>query len=212
MNFTTWRQIEKNLVPVEVVDLFTGCFFDENCNKKYTPKFFKVPKKIARVKLVATITGHGRDNNNCARACLTTHRFIINNIRNSTKTRVLKNTGSSPSCESDFLDPQNQINTQKIWLRGRQPWCDGQEVVPWEADVTSFVRFGGASNFIEYRAFYNGTDPRPTQDPGTIIMSSYLVYYIYEDLVWIRMILLKCGKKKNKEARRLLLCFVGLYE
>jgi hypothetical protein len=184
MNFTTWRQIEKTLVPINIVDLFAGCFFDENCNKKNTsPKLFTVPKNIARVNLVATITGHGRDNNNCARACLTTHRFIINNVKNSTKTRVFKNAGLASGCKNDVSDPKSPVNTQKMWLRGREPWCDGQEVVPWEVDVTKYVVFGKVSNTIQYHAFYNGTDPRPKQDPGSIIMSSYLVYYVYEDLV-----------------------------
>lgn len=179
-SISSWKEIERELVPVQIKKLFTGCsVFDENYNKRYTPISFTVPPQIAQVKLVASITGHGHDDNNCAGNCITAHRFNVNNRTNATYTKVYKNSASSWGCQINV----ETDDTKRRWLRGREPWCDGQEVIPWEVDITDYVMFGSKGNTINYRALFNGTDSKPTQNPGHIIMSSYIVYYEYRDLV-----------------------------
>ena len=46
------------------------------------PLPFRIPAETERVKLVATISGHGSDNNGCAEFCVTSHHFIVNGHSN----------------------------------------------------------------------------------------------------------------------------------
>ena len=50
-------------------------------------------------------------------------------------------------------------------------------MVPWVADITDQVEIGGKENKVRYVGLFNGTDPNPTRDPGSIELRSYLVYY-----------------------------------
>ncbi|EDO48865.1 predicted protein [Nematostella vectensis] len=181
-NYTTWRSVEKTLVPMSKTDLFTGRLFDENYNKHFAIANIKIPPRTARVKLVAAITGHGRDNNDCAGACITSHHFVVNG--NYSNMRIFKNARDAPGCADRKVKGRTREDFRDAWLFGREGWCDGQEVVPWEKDITDQLRYGhGAANTISYYGWFNGSDPNPTQDPGIILMSSYLVYYEYRDYV-----------------------------
>lgn len=172
--YETFRSREKTLVPVEVIPLFRGGTFDKNYNTKYRPFTFAPPQGTDKVKLVATITGHGSDNNNCAEFCVTSHHFVVNNKHNYT--RVFKNAGTALGC-ADRVPEGVVPNEHGTWLYGRDGWCDGQEVVPWVVDITSALTT--PENQIKYFGWFNNTDPNPTRDPGDIIMYSYLVYYKY---------------------------------
>lgn len=167
--------MDKALVPFKIVPLFRGGTFDKNYNSKYTPFTFVRPKDTEKVKLVATITGHGSDNNNCAEFCVTSHHFVVNNKQNYT--RVFKNAGTAMGC-ADRVQEGVVPNEHGTWLYGRDGWCDGQDVIPWVVDITSALN-KASNNTIVYFGWFNNTDPNPTRDPGNIIMYSYLVYYKY---------------------------------
>ncbi|XP_078376545.1 uncharacterized protein LOC144659900 [Oculina patagonica] len=173
--YKTFHAMDKTLVPFEIVPLFRGGTFDKNYNSKYSPFTFVPPRDTEKVKLVATITGHGSDNNNCAEFCVTSHHFVVNNKQNYS--RVFKNAGSAMGC-ADRVPEGVEPNEHGTWLYGRDGWCDGQEVIPWVVDITSAL-VKAPNNTIEYFGWFNNTDPNPTRDPGNIIMYSYLVYYKY---------------------------------
>ena len=172
--YKTFHAMEKTLVPFQIVPLFRGGTFDEDYNTKYSPFSFIPSKGTERVKLVAVITGHGSDNNNCAEFCVTSHNFVVNNKHNYT--RVFRNVGTAMGC-ADRVPEGVVPNEHGTWLYGRDGWCDGQEVVPWVVDITSALQ--SPNNTIEYFGWFNNTDPHPTRDPGNIIMYSYLTYYKY---------------------------------
>ncbi|XP_015757010.1 PREDICTED: uncharacterized protein LOC107336447 [Acropora digitifera] len=172
--YNTFHSMETTLVPFQIVPLFRGGTFDKNYNTKYSPFNFPMPQGTDRVKLVAVITGHGSDNNNCAEFCVTSHHFIVNKKINFT--RVFKNAGTALGCADRV--PEGVIpNEHGTWLYGRDGWCDGQEVIPWVVDITGALKH--SYNVIEYFGWFNNTDPNPTRDPGLIRMYSYLVYYKY---------------------------------
>lgn len=172
--YNTFHSMETTLVPFQIVPLFRGGTFDKNYNTKYSPFNFPMPQGTDRVKLVAVITGHGSDNNNCAEFCVTSHHFIVNKKINFT--RVFKNAGTALGCADRV--PEGVIpNEHGTWLYGRDGWCDGQEVIPWVVDITGALK--PSYNVIEYFGWFNNTDPNPTRDPGLIRMYSYLVYYKY---------------------------------
>ena len=172
--YKTFHAMEKTLVLFQIVPLFRGGTFDEDYNTKYSPFSFIPPKGTERVKLVAVITGHGSDNNNCAEFCVTSHNFVVNKKHNYT--RVFRNAGTAMGC-ADRVPEGVVPNEHSTWLYGRDGWCDGQEVVPWVVDITSALQ--SPNNTIEYFGWFNNTDPHPTRDPGNIIMYSYLTYYKY---------------------------------
>ena len=175
-SYKTFIEYDKTLTPFMIQPLFRGGVFDQEYNKKYLPISFILPNETSRVRLVATITGHGRDNNNCAELCVTSHNFVINGIYKVT--RIFKDASTAFGC-ADHVKDGVIPNEYGRWMYGRGGWCDGQEVTPWMVDVTEQVKFGSASNSIRYFGLYNGKDPNPSKNPGNIIMYSYLVFYKY---------------------------------
>jgi len=171
--YKTFHAMDKALVPFKLLPLFRGGTFDKDYNSKYSPVHFIPPGECEKVKLVATITGHGSDNNNCAEFCVTSHHFVVNNKQNFI--RVFKNAGTALGC-ADRVPEGVVPNEHGTWLYGRDGWCDGQEVIPWVVDITGAVS-KASNNTIDYFGWFNNTDPNPTRDPGQIIMYSYLVYY-----------------------------------
>lgn len=171
--YKTFHALDKALVPFKLLPLFRGGTFNKDYNSKYSPVRFILPSESEKVKLVATITGHGSDNNNCAEFCVTSHHFVVNNKQNFS--RVFKNAGTAMGC-ADRVPEGVVPNEHGTWLYGRDGWCDGQEVIPWVVDITGAVS-KASNNTIDYFGWFNNTDPHPTRDPGQIIMYSYLVYY-----------------------------------
>ncbi len=69
-------------------------------------------------------------------------------------------------------------NEYGTWLYGRDGWCDGQEVTPLEWDITSSISMDPSTpNTVIYFGYYQDHTPDPTENPGYIIMHSFLVYY-----------------------------------
>ena len=160
-------------VPHKIIKLFTGGKFDKNYNKKYHTRRITIPSETSQVKLVATITSHGSDNNGCAEFCVTSHHFIINGHSN---VQVFKNAATAMGCANRVSDGAIP-NEHGTWLYGRDGWCCGMDIVPWVVDITKQVHVGGYSNKVKYFGWFNSSDPHPTGDPGEIVMRSYLVFY-----------------------------------
>ncbi|KAI8509901.1 hypothetical protein Bbelb_123290 [Branchiostoma belcheri] len=161
-----------NTQPYSIIPLFRGGTFNKTYNAQYKPKQFVVPKGATQVKVVSVITGHGSDENGCGEFCVTSHHFVVNN---HTNVRVFKIAGTPLGC-ADRVPEGVTPNEHGTWLYGRDGWCDGQEINPWVVDVTSQVSFS-KPNTVRYYGWYNGGDPDPQQNPGYIIMYSYLVFY-----------------------------------
>lgn len=68
-------------------------------------------------------------------------------------------------------------NQHGTWLYGRDGWCDGRNVFPWIIDITQQIQKGQETNVINYFGWFKGTDPNPKQNPGEIILYSYLIFY-----------------------------------
>lgn len=160
-------------VPYKILKLFKGGTFDKNYNKKPYTRKFMIPMETEQVKLVATITGHGSDNNGCAEFCVTSHHFIVNGRAN---VKVFKNAATAMGCAQRVSEGAIP-NEHGTWLYGRDGWCCGKDVVPWVVDVTHQIRMGGKENEVKYFGWFNGSDPHPTRDTGEIVMTSYLVFY-----------------------------------
>ncbi|KAM9851498.1 uncharacterized protein ACBR49_004675 [Aulostomus maculatus] len=168
------NHVEK-LRPFQVMSLYSGGTFDKSYNEKYLPVKFPVPASTKKVELYAVITGHGSDENGCGEFCVTSHHFLINAIYNNTRT--FDSAGSALGCTTRVKEGAVP-NEHGTWLYGRGGWCDGLQVDPWRVDVTRQLDMSGfESNTVIYFGLFGGQDPHPSQQPGYIVMSSFLVFY-----------------------------------
>ncbi|XP_038058293.1 uncharacterized protein LOC119729686 isoform X2 [Patiria miniata] len=159
------------LRPYKITPLFRGGTFNKSYNQNYKPHFFTVPADVKKVQVYAAITGHGSDNNGCGEFCVTSHHFVVNGHYNNI---TFSNAGTALGCA--LRTPTGvEPNEHGTWLYGRDGWCDGREVDPWVFNVTAQLTSG--QNNITYFGWFEGKDPNPTENPGYIIMYSYLVFY-----------------------------------
>jgi len=177
-------RLDPRPIPSKMYPLFTGGTFDANYNSKYVPMYFLVPENVVKVVLVSVITGHGSDENQCGEFCPTSHVFYVNDkVYNNT----FEEAGTQLGCAETVLGGSIP-NEHGTWLYGRGGWCDGRQVDPLVIDVTDDVRHGvddtkdgeGRKNgwlVIDYKGYFQGIDPDPKQDPGKIIMQSFLTFY-----------------------------------
>ncbi|XP_047217316.1 uncharacterized protein si:dkey-256h2.1 isoform X2 [Girardinichthys multiradiatus] len=170
----TGEGLEK-LHPFRVMSLYSGGTFDKSYNKRYQPMKFPIPSSTKKVELYAVITGHGSDENGCGEFCITSHHFLINAVYNNT--RRFDSAGSALGCTMRVKEGAVP-NEHGTWLYGRGGWCDGLQVDPWRIDITKQLNMTDfESNTIVYFGLFNGLDPNPAQQPGYIIMSSFLIFY-----------------------------------
>ncbi|XP_012731467.2 uncharacterized protein si:dkey-256h2.1 isoform X2 [Fundulus heteroclitus] len=163
------------LRPFRVTSMYSGGTFDKNYNKRYQPTKFPVPSSTKKVELYAVITGHGSDENGCGEFCVTSHHFLINAVHNNT--HRFDSAGTALGCTMRVKEGAVP-NEHGTWLYGRGGWCDGLQVDPWRIDITKQLNMSDfESNTIVYFGFFNGQDPNPAQEPGYIIMSSFLIFY-----------------------------------
>ncbi|CAG6013954.1 unnamed protein product [Menidia menidia] len=128
-----------------------------------------------QVELYAVITGHGSDENGCGEFCVTSHHFLTNGVFNNT--RVFDSAGTALGCTMRVRGGAVP-NEHGTWLYGRGGWCDGLQVDPWRTDITRQLDMSGLqSNTVVYFGLFQGKDPNPSQPPGYITMSSFLVFY-----------------------------------
>ncbi|XP_030605990.1 uncharacterized protein LOC115794558 [Archocentrus centrarchus] len=165
----------ERLHPFRVMPLYSGGTFDKNYNKRYQPIKFPIPASTKKVELYAVITGHGSDENGCGEFCVTSHHFLINTAYNNTHT--FDSAGTALGCTLRVKEGAVP-NEHGTWLYGRGGWCDGLQVNPWRVDVTKQLDMSGSeSNTVVYFGLFEGRDPNPAQQPGYIIMTSFLVFY-----------------------------------
>ncbi|XP_061530766.1 uncharacterized protein si:dkey-256h2.1 isoform X2 [Phycodurus eques] len=175
LRFSVANLTGEKLRPFRVMSLYDGGTFDKTYNRRYPPIEFPVPASTKKVELYAVITGHGSDDNGCAEFCVTSHHFLVNGVHNNT--RSFDSAGSALGC-AEHAKEGAVPNEHGTWLYGRGGWCDGLQVDPWRLDVTTQLEVSGqASNTIRYLGLFNGKDPDPTQQPGYIVMSSFLVFF-----------------------------------
>ncbi|KAF3692333.1 hypothetical protein EXN66_Car008009 [Channa argus] len=163
----------EKLHPFKVMSLYSGGTFDKNYNRKFQPIKFSVPASTKKVELLAVITGHGSDENGCGEFCVTSHHFLINGVFNNT--RIFDSAGTALGCAMRVKEGAVP-NEHGTWLYGRGGWCDGLQVDPWRIDVTKQLDLSGFNTII-YFGLFEGQDPNPSQQPGYIIMSSFLAFY-----------------------------------
>ncbi|XP_062255672.1 uncharacterized protein si:dkey-256h2.1 [Platichthys flesus] len=170
----TGNHTEK-LRPFRVMSLYGGGTFDKDYNQRFQPIKFPVPPSAMKVELFTVITGHGSDDNGCGEFCVTSHHFLINSVFNNT--RIFDSAGSPLGCAMRVTEGAVP-NEHGTWLYGRGGWCDGLQVSPWRVDITEQLDLSGSeSNTVVYFGLFEGRDPNPSQNPGYIIMSSFLVFY-----------------------------------
>ncbi|XP_019734212.1 uncharacterized protein LOC109521043 [Hippocampus comes] len=175
LRFSVANVTSEKLRPFRMMSLYNGGTFDKTYNRRYPPIKFPVPASAKKVELYAVITGHGSDENGCGEFCVTSHHFLVNGVHNNT--RSFDSAGSALGC-TEHVKEGAVPNEHGTWLYGRGGWCDGLQVDPWRLDVTAQLDVSGqASNTIQYFGLFNGKDPDPTQQPGYIVMSSFLVFY-----------------------------------
>ena len=167
------KRYSPDFIPFKILKLFRGGRYDKDYNNRYKPLRFNPPSWTKKVELVAIITGHGKDNNGCAEFCVTSHHFVFNGVSESVK--VFKNAATAMGC-AERVEQGVEPNEHGTWLYGRDGWCPGQEVVPWVVDVTTQVNLN-RNNSVKYYSYFHGGDPNPKDSPGSIDMSSYLVFY-----------------------------------
>ena len=180
-------RLDPRPIPSKSYPLFSGGTFDSTYNKKYLPMYFLVPDNVIKILLVAVITGHGSDDNQCGEFCPTSHVFYVNDkVYNNS----FQEAGTQLGCAKTVLGGSIP-NEHGTWLYGRGGWCDGRQVDPWVIDVTDDVRNGadGVEDLndggrksngwlaINYKGYFRGADPNPKRDPGEIIMQSFLTFY-----------------------------------
>uniref|UniRef100_UPI0037E9351E uncharacterized protein n=1 Tax=Semicossyphus pulcher TaxID=241346 RepID=UPI0037E9351E len=165
----------QKLHPFTVMPLYSGGTFNKNYNRRFKPIKFSVPISTKKVEMYAVITAHGSDNNRCGEFCVTSHHFLFNAFYNNTL--IFDSAGSPLGCTMRVKEGAVP-NEHGTWLYGRGGWCDGLQVDPWRIDITEQLDISGSeSNTVVYFGLFNGTDPNPTEEPGYIIMSSFLIFY-----------------------------------
>ncbi|XP_057690987.1 uncharacterized protein si:dkey-256h2.1 [Corythoichthys intestinalis] len=175
LRFSVANVTEEKLRPFRVMSLYDGGTFDKTYNLRHPPIKFPVPASTKKVELYAVITGHGSDDNGCGEFCVTSHHFLINDVHNNTL--AFSTAGTALGCAARVKEGAVP-NEHGTWLYGRGGWCDGLQVDPWRTDVTAQLDVSGqASNTVVYRGLFNGEDPNPTQQPGYIIVTSFLIFY-----------------------------------
>ncbi|CAH1773878.1 unnamed protein product [Owenia fusiformis] len=171
----TGKTAKGDLYADSIFNLYgpTSYTFDKNYNKDFPIRTFEVPPDTKKTVLVSVITGHGSDNNGCGEFCISSHHFVVN--FQHTYNRSFDNAGDQLGCAKEV--PRGvEPNEHGTWLYGRGGWCDGQEVSPWNVDISKHVN-NFTPNNITYYGWFNGTDPNPTQNPGVMIYQAYVVFY-----------------------------------
>jgi len=158
-------------VPYKLMHLYDGGEFNQTYNKQYNPILFSVPDGVVKVELVAVITGHGSDSNNCGEFCVSSHHFIVNGHPH---VLTFSDAGTPFGCANRAAEGAVP-NEHGTWLYGRGGWCDGLQVSPWVVDVTNELQSG--TNSVNYFGWYDGHDPDPTSGFSEILMHSYLAFW-----------------------------------
>lgn len=160
--------------------VFTGGEFagEYNNESRYKRQHnFTTISEYAELKIVATITGHGfdQDQANCAEFCDHEHHYYIGSNHAYEWHPIVHD---SEGCEKQVKNGvvANQYGT---WPYGRAGWCAGQDVKQWTYDITDWVD-NSSTNELLYRGLFNGQEYNPQNTNGgsrNIRAEIWLIYY-----------------------------------
>tara|TARA_B110000444_G_scaffold125664_1_gene118072 strand:+ start:19761 stop:22808 length:3048 start_codon:yes stop_codon:yes gene_type:complete len=175
--FSDWNVGERSSSGEQV---FTGGQFNGQYNNESTYKRqhnFSTLTDYDSVKIVATITGHGfnQDQANCAEFCDHEHHYYLNGFHAYEWHPIV---GDNQGCEKK-VDDGVVANQYGSWPFGRAGWCAGQDVKQWTYDITDWVD-NSSTNNLEYRGLFNGQEyvPQDTNGGGREIRANiWLVWY-----------------------------------
>lgn len=153
----------------------------KNFNQTYASLF--PPRQLAlgelrgarRVAIVALISGHGADSNQCAEFCNMTQTFFVNN---NPYRWVADDAGTPLGCTTKVPDGAVP-NEHGTWLYGRGGWCDGMPVQPVSFDITDSLELLGR-DVINFNGTNDGHAPDPTPGVGRaayIAFEAFLALY-----------------------------------
>ena len=173
----TWLSLRfsnrgKGMRPKKLISLFQGGSFNDTYNASRKPMEVDVPAAAKKVELWALISGHGQSSIGCAEFCNHQHRFVVNG------TVFLKQYPEASNKDGCMkrIDQGVVPNQWGTWWLGRGGWCPGQQVPPYQVDVTSAAPAGKKAT-ISYTGLYNGSTPPALSSPGNINLQSYVVVY-----------------------------------
>lgn len=116
------------------------------------PHRILIDPQAEEVRVKINLTGHGQGNtDNAAEFCNKTHQLTIDSAASIPHNLWRANCGTNP------CSPQSGT-----WQYNRAGWCPGADVIPWEADITSFVIPGDSITLsyvpLPYRNYCSPTD------------------------------------------------------
>ena len=175
--FSNWSVGERSFSGEQV---FTGGEFNGEYNNESRYKRqhnFTVDSDYYKVKIVATITGHGfnQDQANCAEFCDHEHHYYLNNYQTYEWHPIVQD---SQGCEKE-VDRGVVANQFGSWPFGRAGWCAGQDVKQWTFDITGWVD-NSTTNNLQYKGLFNGQEYVPQDTNGgsrQIRANIWLVWY-----------------------------------
>jgi hypothetical protein len=160
----------KGMKPRAATLVATGGSFGSTYNDGREPVDVPVSGDAKKVELWAITTGHGMATNNCAEFCGTQHEFTVDGTAHL-QDLVISNPESG--CV-DEIENQMTPNQWGTWWYGRDGWCPGEVVHPYEADVTGDVGDDGTAT-VSYRGLFEGQTP--PDGAGEIVLNAWLVVY-----------------------------------
>lgn len=176
MNPSVWdirirlRNAGKAAVVTQTVPAFSG---NRGFNDDYNPwdtLEFTPPQGTTRVELVASISGHGQEANNCAEWCEHQHQFTVN----GTAVHLREFPGEvSPQRCGDAVDDGVVPGQWGNWTPGRAGWCPGAPIEPWVVDITDDVTIGEI-NTLDYVGMFGGAPVEGGR--GRIRLSSVVTF------------------------------------
>ncbi len=162
----------KPIRPVSVIPLFSGGELNSGYNAAHPAMHIDVPADARKVELVALVTGHGSDEEQCAEFCDHRHHFAVNGAKHVVMFPDVQTLDGCRDRVSEGVVP-NQHGT---WYFGRGGWCPGLDVKPTVFDVTADVK-RGAANEVAYRATIGESEMAAAKRYGNAVMTSYLVVW-----------------------------------
>jgi hypothetical protein len=160
----------KGFAPRAVTKVATGGSFGSAYNVGREPVDVPVSAAAKHVELWAVTTGHGAGTNSCAEFCNSEHEFTIEGTSFS---QEFPEASTAEGCISQIED-QMVPNQGGTWWYGRGGWCPGQQVEPYQVDLTSLVTPGDSAT-VAYRGLFGGGEP--PDGSGDIVLNAWFVVY-----------------------------------
>jgi hypothetical protein len=160
---------QRSKTPVQAIPLFEGGTFDSTYNDR-DPIEVTVPSEATRVEIVAIITGHGMEAQNCAEFCMHSHHFTV---EDKSWFRSFDEAGSDTACQ-ESVGTGTVPNQAGTWWYGRGGWCPGRHVDPYVINATNYA-LPGETVTVTYEGKLEGA--QPPDGAGNIEMRSWMLIY-----------------------------------